>query len=41
MKSTLPTAEQISLDWKNNPRWAGVQRNYNADDVVQIGRAHV
>ncbi len=36
MKNTLPTAEQISLDWKNNPRWAGVQRNYSADDVVRL-----
>src|SRR5690242_1521409 len=36
MKSTLPTAEQISLDWKNNARWAGVQRNYSADDVVRL-----
>ncbi|GLQ52409.1 isocitrate lyase [Dyella flava] len=36
MKSTLPTAEQIALDWKNNSRWAGVQRNYSADDVVRL-----
>ncbi|TAL92119.1 MAG: isocitrate lyase, partial [Rhodanobacter sp.] len=36
MKSHLPTAEQISLEWKNNPRWVGVQRNYSADDVVRL-----
>ena len=36
MKTTLPTAEQITLDWNNNPRWAGVQRNYSADDVVRL-----
>jgi isocitrate lyase len=36
MKNTLPTAEQIALDWKNNPRWADVQRNYSADDVVRL-----
>ncbi len=36
MKNHLPTAEQITLDWKNNARWAGVQRNYSADDVVRL-----
>ncbi|MGB3463314.1 isocitrate lyase [Rhodanobacter lindaniclasticus] len=36
MKSTLPTVEQISLDWKNNARWTGVQRNYSAEDVVRL-----
>ena len=33
---TLPTAEQITLDWNNNPRWTGVQRNYSAEDVVRL-----
>ncbi|TAL82337.1 MAG: isocitrate lyase [Rhodanobacter sp.] len=36
MKTNLPTAEQITLDWKNNPRWAGIQRNYSADDVIRL-----
>jgi isocitrate/methylisocitrate lyase len=36
MKTNLPTAEQITLDWNNNPRWAGVQRNYSAEDVVRL-----
>src|SRR3984885_15331085 len=36
MKNTLPTAERISLDWKNNARWAGIQRNYSAEDVVRL-----
>jgi len=35
-KTTLPTAEQIKLDWANNPRWAGVKRNYTAEDVVRL-----
>ena len=35
MKNTLPTAEQITLDWKNNTRWSGIQRNYSAEDVVR------
>ena len=36
MKTTLPTAEQLRLDWTNNPRWAGVERPYSADDVVRL-----
>ena len=36
MKNHLPTAEQISLDWNNNARWTGVQRNYSAEDVVRL-----
>ncbi|MBS0571087.1 MAG: isocitrate lyase [Proteobacteria bacterium] len=36
MKNTLPTAEQIKLDWQNNPRWNGVQRPYAAEDVVRL-----
>jgi isocitrate lyase len=36
MKTTLPSAEQIILDWNNNPRWTGVQRNYSAEDVVRL-----
>ena len=36
MKTTLPTAEQIALDWKNNPRWADVRRNYSAEDVARL-----
>ena len=42
MKNTLPTAEQIKLDWKNNARWAGIQRNYSAEDVAQLrGTVHI
>jgi isocitrate lyase len=36
MKTTLPTAEQINLDWQNNPRWKGVNRPYSAQDVVRL-----
>ena len=36
MKTQLPTADQISLEWKNNARWAGVQRQYSAEDVVRL-----
>ncbi len=42
MKTPLPTAEQITLDWTNNPRWRGVRRNYTAEDVVRLrGTVHV
>jgi isocitrate lyase len=36
MKATLPTAEQLKLDWSNNPRWTGITRSYSADDVVRL-----
>jgi isocitrate lyase len=36
MKTSLPTAEQLRIDWSNNPRWAGVVRSYSAEDVVRL-----
>jgi len=30
------SADQITLDWKNNDRWQGVERPYTADDVVRL-----
>jgi len=36
MKTLLPTAEQLRLDWTNNPRWTGIERPYSADDVVRL-----
>jgi isocitrate/methylisocitrate lyase len=42
MTNSLPTAEQIKLDWANNARWKGVRRNYTAEDVVRLrGTVHV
>jgi isocitrate lyase len=42
MKTSMPTAEQIKIDWQNNPRWNGVKRPYNAEDVVRLrGTVHV
>jgi isocitrate lyase len=29
-------AEHITLDWKNNDRWNGVERPYSAEDVVKL-----
>ncbi|WP_313342100.1 isocitrate lyase [Stenotrophomonas sp.] len=38
----LPTAEQIQHEWNTDPRWAGIERNYSADDVVRLrGTVHV
>jgi isocitrate lyase len=34
--NTLPTAEQLRLDWTNNPRWEGIERPYSAEDVVRL-----
>ncbi|HET6602891.1 MAG TPA: isocitrate lyase [Xanthomonadaceae bacterium] len=42
MKTTQPTAEQIALDWTNNPRWRGVCRPYGAEQVLRLrGTVHV
>ena len=32
----LKTAAQIAKDWKENARWEGVVRGYEADDVVRL-----
>ena len=36
MKNHMPSAEQLKLDWANNPRWAGITRSYSAEDVVRL-----
>jgi isocitrate lyase len=42
MKTSLQTAEQLDLDWSNNPRWNGITRSYSAQDVVRLrGTVHV
>ncbi|HRQ64533.1 MAG TPA: isocitrate lyase [Xanthomonadaceae bacterium] len=42
MKTQSPTADQIRIDWTNNPRWKGVERSYSAEDVVRLrGTVHV
>jgi isocitrate lyase len=34
--------QQLEKDWKENPRWKGVQRGYSAADVVKLrGSVHV
>ena len=34
--TTLKTAEQIQHEWNTDPRWAGITRNYSAQDVVRL-----
>jgi isocitrate lyase len=39
---TIPAAEQLRKDWQTNPRWQGVERPYEAEDVVRLrGTVHV
>ncbi|WP_425429623.1 isocitrate lyase [Dokdonella immobilis] len=38
----MPSAADISRDWTSNPRWAGIRRNYSAEDVVRLrGSVHI
>jgi isocitrate lyase len=32
----LPTAEDLRRTWRESPRWRGVQRGYDAQDVVRL-----
>ncbi|MDQ3287107.1 MAG: isocitrate lyase [Pseudomonadota bacterium] len=36
MKTALPTADQLRREWTSNPRWAGIERTYSAEDVVRL-----
>ncbi len=41
-KTTMPSAAEITRDWASNPRWAGIRRNYSAEDVVRLrGSVHI
>ena len=35
-QNTAPTAEQLTQEWANDPRWAGIERDYTAEDVVKL-----
>ncbi len=38
----LKTAEQLTREWQDNPRWRGVIRGYKAEDVVRLrGSVHI
>ena len=32
----MKTAEQLERDWRENPRWKGVERSYSGKDVVKL-----
>ena len=34
--TTLASAEQLQSDWDSNPRWAGIVRGYDANEVVRL-----
>jgi isocitrate lyase len=34
--STASSAEALKKEWKTNPRWQGVHRDYSAEDVVKL-----
>ncbi len=33
---SLPTAEELRRTWRESPRWRGIQRGYEAQDVVRL-----
>ncbi|MBS0378307.1 MAG: isocitrate lyase [Proteobacteria bacterium] len=33
---SLPTAEELTRTWRESPRWKGVERGYEAKDVVRL-----
>jgi hypothetical protein len=34
--SNAQTAEELQKEWDTNPRWAGIKRDYTAEDVVRL-----
>jgi isocitrate lyase len=34
--SSMRSADQLRHDWKNDARWAGVERGYSAEEVVRL-----
>jgi hypothetical protein len=33
---TQATADQLRKEWNENPRWAGIERPYTAEDVLRL-----
>jgi isocitrate lyase len=33
---SLPTAEELQRSWRESPRWHGIERGYDAKDVVRL-----
>jgi isocitrate lyase len=36
LDGVLPTAAELAAEWAGDPRWAGVERTYSAEDVVRL-----
>ena len=36
MSTTFLTADQLKADWATDPRWAGIERGYSAEEVVRL-----
>jgi isocitrate lyase len=36
MSMTFPSADELSRAWRQSPRWQGIERGYEADDVVRL-----
>lgn len=32
----VQTAAELQAEWDNNPRWAGIKRDYTAEDVIKL-----
>ncbi len=32
----MRTADQLTAEWADNPRWHGIQRDYSAEHVLQL-----
>jgi isocitrate lyase len=36
MSATLPSADELRRMWRESPRWRGIERDYDADDVLRL-----
>lgn len=34
--ATFPSADELRRNWSDSPRWSGIERPYDADDVVRL-----
>src|SRR5579862_275648 len=36
VNKSLPSVDELRLNWRENPRWRGIERGYDAADVVRL-----
>src|SRR5262245_58281056 len=36
LKGTAEQAEQLRQQWNTDPRWAGIERTFQAEDVIRL-----